>query len=151
MPIMSTNFAWKHEYDVKLWRHNSAHQIQMTILCHWMNPPHGNFLRTPLLFSATEHGACHNQNIHWFFFFFFAISVQFLFPVVSFSFLSCNHFHADGLHLPRAQPCSSIPSLSHSSFLLDAQSSPDKKLATTQDRQTLQNSDQKQYCYSYIA
>ena len=21
MPIMSTNFAWKHEYDVKLWRH----------------------------------------------------------------------------------------------------------------------------------
>jgi len=21
MPIMSANFAWKHEYDVKLWRH----------------------------------------------------------------------------------------------------------------------------------
>ena len=26
---------------------NSAHQIQMTTLCRWMNPPHENFLRTP--------------------------------------------------------------------------------------------------------
>jgi len=38
MLIMSTNFAktlvWKHEYDVKLWRHKSAHQIQMTTICH---------------------------------------------------------------------------------------------------------------------
>ena len=28
---------------------NSAHQIQMTTICHWMKPPHKNFLRTPLL------------------------------------------------------------------------------------------------------
>jgi len=53
MPIMSTIFhktlVWKHEYDVKLWRHRkSPHQIQMTTICHWMKPPHGNFLRTPL-------------------------------------------------------------------------------------------------------
>jgi len=27
---------------------NSAHQIQMTTLCRWMNPPHEKFLRTPL-------------------------------------------------------------------------------------------------------
>jgi len=36
---MSTNFAktlvWKQDYDVT----NSAHQIQMITLCHWMNPP----------------------------------------------------------------------------------------------------------------
>jgi len=31
-------------------------------------------------------------------------------------------------------------------YLLDVQSSIDKKLATTQDRQTLQNSNEKQYC-----
>ena len=35
-------------------------------------------------------------------------------------------------------------------FLLDVQSSTDKKLATTQDRQTLQNTDEKQYSNSYI-
>jgi len=28
---------------------NSRHEIEMTTICHWMNPnPHGNFLRTPL-------------------------------------------------------------------------------------------------------
>jgi len=27
---------------------NNPHQIQMTIICHWMNPPHENFLHTPL-------------------------------------------------------------------------------------------------------
>jgi len=27
---------------------NSAQQIQMTTLCHWMKSPHENFLRTPL-------------------------------------------------------------------------------------------------------
>ena len=27
---------------------NSAHQVQMTTICHWMKPPHENFLRTPL-------------------------------------------------------------------------------------------------------
>jgi len=31
-------------------------------------------------------------------------------------------------------------------YLLDVQSSTDEKLATTQDRQTQQNSDKKQYC-----
>jgi len=40
--IMPTNFAktlvWKHEYDVKLWRQKSAHQIKMTTICQWMNP-----------------------------------------------------------------------------------------------------------------
>ena len=28
---------------------NSAPRIQMTTICHWMKPPHENFLRTPLL------------------------------------------------------------------------------------------------------
>jgi len=36
---MSTNFAKslvrKQDYDVTI----SAHQIQMTTLCHWMKPP----------------------------------------------------------------------------------------------------------------
>ena len=27
---------------------NSSQQIQMTTTCHWMKPPHENFLRTPL-------------------------------------------------------------------------------------------------------
>ena len=63
---------------------------------------------------------------------------------------ACNHFHADGLHLSRAQPCSSVSSLSHSTFLLDVQSSTDKTLTTTQDRLTLlQNSDEKEYCHLY--
>jgi len=36
-------------------------------------------------------------------------------------------------------------------YLIDVQFSTDKKLATTQDRQTLQNSDEKQYCqYSIL-
>jgi len=45
MHISSTNFAktlvWKREYDVKLWRHKSAHQIQMNTICHRMKhtPP----------------------------------------------------------------------------------------------------------------
>ena len=30
---------------------NSAHQIQMTTICHWMQPPHENFLRTPLVLN----------------------------------------------------------------------------------------------------
>jgi len=65
---------------------------------------------------------------------------------------ACNHFHADGLHLSRAQPCSSVSSLSHSTLLLDVQSYTDKKLTTTQDRLTLlKNSDEKQYCHFYIA
>jgi len=28
----------KHDHGVKLWRTNSAHQIQMTAICHWMKP-----------------------------------------------------------------------------------------------------------------
>jgi len=35
-------------------------------------------------------------------------------------------------------------------YLNDVQFSTDKKLATTQDRQTLQNSDEKQYCQYWI-
>jgi len=27
----------------------SLHQIQTSTICHWMKPPHENFLRTPLL------------------------------------------------------------------------------------------------------
>jgi len=37
-----------------------------------------------------------------------------------------NHFHTYGLHLSCSQPCSSVPSLSHSTSLLDVQSSTDK-------------------------
>ena len=48
------------------------------------------------------------------------------------------------LHLSRARPCSSTSSLSHSTLLLGFQPSTDKKFTTTQDRQTLQNSDEKQ-------
>jgi len=62
----------------------------------------------------------------------------------------CNYFHTDGLHLSRAQPCSSVSSLSHTActFLLDFQSSTtDKKLATTEDLQTMQNSNGKQQCH----
>ena len=69
----------------------------------------------------------------------FANSDNFFF-LFFFSFFSYNHFHTDGLRLSCAQPCSSISSLSHI-----VQSSTDKKLATRQDRQTLQNSDEKQY------
>jgi len=35
-------------------------------------------------------------------------------------------------------------------YLIDVQFSTDNKLATTQDRQTLQNSDEKQYCQYWI-
>jgi len=35
-------------------------------------------------------------------------------------------------------------------YLIDVQFSTDKKLATTQDRQTLQNADEKQYCQYWI-
>jgi len=73
------------------------------------------------------------------------------FLFLSFSLFICNHFHTDGLHLCSVEPCSSILSLSHSAFILDAQSSTDKMLATTYDRQILQNSGEKQYCHSYIA
>ena len=69
---------------------NSAQQIQMTTLCHWMKPPHENFLRTPLRVSvhlqsmssfaerrscvqrpqqSRDHGAVHAwrrpRHIHW--------------------------------------------------------------------------------------
>jgi len=52
MHIMSTNFAktlvWKHEYDVKLWRHK---QRTLNTNDHHMplnETPHEDFLRTPL-------------------------------------------------------------------------------------------------------
>jgi len=57
---------------------------------------------------------------------FFTISLHFLFSVASFSFFSCNHFYANGLHLSRAQPCSSISNLSNSPILLHVQSFTDK-------------------------
>jgi len=46
---VSTNFAWKHEYDVKLWRHKQRtpnkndHHLPLNEI------PHENFLRTPLM------------------------------------------------------------------------------------------------------
>ena len=47
MHIVLTNFAktliWKHGYDVKLWRHNSAYRILMTTICHWMKTPPWEF------------------------------------------------------------------------------------------------------------
>jgi len=49
---MSTNFAktlvWKHDYDVKLWCHEQRTPNTNDYLCHWMKPPHENFLLTPL-------------------------------------------------------------------------------------------------------
>jgi len=51
MHIVSTNFAktliWKHGYDVT----NSAHQIHMTTICHWMKTL-PDILRTPLKRTA---------------------------------------------------------------------------------------------------
>jgi len=41
MSIMSTNaktLVWKHEYDVKCDVKESAHQVQMTSICHSMTP-----------------------------------------------------------------------------------------------------------------
>jgi len=46
---------------------------------------------------------------------------------------ACNHFHSDGLYLSRTQPCFSISSLSHSTFLLGVQSSTDQ---SSQHRKT---------------
>jgi len=37
----------------------SAHQIQMTTICHWMKTPHENFLRTPL---KVEHHFTHERR-----------------------------------------------------------------------------------------
>jgi len=65
--------------------------------------------------------------------------------------IAYNHCHTDNLYHSRAQPCSSVSSLSHGTFLIGVQSSSDQKISTTQDCQTLQNSDEKQYCHSYIA
>jgi len=33
---------------------NSAHQIQMTTMCHWMKPSHESFLRRPLARTDTD-------------------------------------------------------------------------------------------------
>jgi len=32
----------------------SAHQMHMTTLCHWMKPPHEDFLRTPLAYNMSK-------------------------------------------------------------------------------------------------
>jgi len=41
---------------------NSAHQIQMTTVCHWVKTPQWNFLRAPLLSNngiTMLHGGIH--------------------------------------------------------------------------------------------
>jgi len=43
-----------------------------------------------------------------------------------------------------------VAALENISLVVDLNST-DKKFATKQDRQTLQNSDEKQYCHSYTA
>jgi len=60
---------------------------------------------------------------------------------------ACNHFRTAGLHVSRAQPCSSVSNLAHSNYLMF--NLPLTK--SSQDRQTLQNSDEKPYCHSCIA
>jgi len=63
---MSTNFAktlvWKHEYDVKLWRHKDC--TPQTNDHHTLlnEPPHENFLRTPLLLAFQPQSAEDQQN-----------------------------------------------------------------------------------------
>ena len=38
---------------------NSAHQIQIAIIWHWMNPPHENFMRMPLArLNALQSAKC---------------------------------------------------------------------------------------------
>jgi len=41
---------------------NSTHQIQMTTIWPWTKPPHGNFLRTPLVELQQFHTDLHCQN-----------------------------------------------------------------------------------------
>jgi len=61
MHIMSTNFAktlvWKHENDVKLWRHKkrTPNDHHMTLN---QNSPHETFLRTPLDMSEPQGHHC---------------------------------------------------------------------------------------------
>jgi len=55
MPIMSTNFAWKHEYDVA----NSAHQTQMTAICHWMKTP-------PMKIFCVRHWLYQPWKLQWY-------------------------------------------------------------------------------------
>ena len=38
---------------------NSAHQMQMSTICHWMKTPHENFLRTPLTWSMVTRSHFH--------------------------------------------------------------------------------------------
>jgi len=65
---------------------------------------HIKFCRRSTVLYYGRRIAYHKQTIYWFCCF-FANSVHFLIPVLSFSFFSCNYFHADVLHLSRAQPC----------------------------------------------
>jgi len=52
MPIMSTNFSktlvWKHEYDVKLWRHKERTPNTNDHRMPLNETPHENVLCTPL-------------------------------------------------------------------------------------------------------
>ena len=59
MAIMSTNFAWKHEYDVKLRRHKKCTPNTNDHHMPLNETPsrHENFLRTPLV-SATMFWSC---------------------------------------------------------------------------------------------
>jgi len=66
---------------------------------------------------------------------------------------ACNYFRTDDLNLSR-QPCSSVSKLLHSLHFPTWCSIFHWQIArnmSTQDRQTLQNSDEKQHCHSYIA
>jgi len=52
MHIVSTNFVktlvWKHEYDVKLWRHKQRTPNTNDHHMALNEPPHENILRKPL-------------------------------------------------------------------------------------------------------
>jgi len=62
--ISRKKLVWKHECDVT----NSEHQIQMTTICHWMKPPHENFLHTPQeggdeSWNRSHHASLRTQKI----------------------------------------------------------------------------------------
>jgi len=98
MHIMSTNFAktlvWKHGNDVKLWRDKqrtpNTNDHHMTLN---QNPPHENFLRTPLISGVTSgwqgceppscQAKCKNQApsllVFWYWLFFWLQWIVFCF------------------------------------------------------------------------
>jgi len=58
MHIVSTNFAqtsvWKHEYDVKLWRHKQRSSNTNDHRMPLNETPHKSFLRTTLVVHITH-------------------------------------------------------------------------------------------------